>query len=536
MRPRAVRDPRALAAIIVGVGILLTCFARWTLSRVDASSEHRLLRVQTAQAASVLSTAVTLIEQPLATTLSVQQVAGPGDDAAFATFMAPYVGPGKPFVSASLWRRHGGDVSPVATTGAAAALPAGDPRAHTFVLDAFAAPGTTARQVAVDGRRLLVWTKADPRTGLAVYAERELAADRRSPVDSNSAYAGLHYAMYVGHRADSASLLATDVDPASLPMSGGTAHESIPFADTGLTLVTTTHGHLGSTLSRWLPLGVLLGGLLLTVIAGLTGHRLASGRRDAERSAATITELYERGDRLYAQQRELFERLQRALLPHVNPTMADLEIASQYVAGARGTEIGGDWYSIVALDEHRFGFVVGDVSGRGVDAVAVMAQARFTVRAYLIDGDEPALALEKCSRQFDITMDGHLTTVIAGVGDVRTGKITIASAGHPAPLVLDGSATAVHLRPGLPLGVGPATYEQTMFELERDATLFCFTDGLVERRGESIDSGLERLAATLVEAGDRPVQDLVAHTVDTLRTADASDDIAVLALRRVESR
>jgi len=213
--------------------------------------------------------------------------------------------------------------------------------------------------------------------------------------------------------------------------------------------------------------------------------------------------------------------------------MPGLEVASQYVAGAHGVEIGGDWYSVVALDEHRFGFVVGDVSGRGVDTVAVMAQARFTIRAYLLDGQEPAAALEKCSRQFDIASDGHLTTVITGVGDVHTGEIVVANAGHPLPLIVDGDVRPVQVPPGRPLGTGPARYVQSRFCLPEGATLFCFTDGLVERRGEDIDAGLGRLAATLSKAADRPVDELVAHAVATLRHADAADDIAALAIRRV---
>ncbi len=93
------------------------------------------------------------------------------------------------------------------------------------------------------------------------------------------------------------------------------------------------------------------------------------------------------------------------------------------------------------MGEDDFAFVVGDVSGHGIDAVAEMARARFTVRAYLVDGDSPQAALEKCSHQFDITTDGHMVTVVAGVGNRRTGELTVASAGRPAPLLVhaDGS-------------------------------------------------------------------------------------------------
>lgn len=207
-------------------------------------------------------------------------------------------------------------------------------------------------------------------------------------------------------------------------------------------------------------------------------------------------------------QRELFLRLQRALLPHVIPTIPQLDVATSYVAGSAGVEIGGDWYSIVDIGEDRFGFVVGDVSGKGIDTVAEMARARFTIRAYLVDGASPAESLEKCSHQFDIAVDEHIVTVVVGVGTWRTGEVVVASAGHPPPLLLTAEDAAyVDLPVGPPLGVGATGYEAATFTMPRGSTLLAFTDGLVERRGEDIDDGMRRLA-------------------------DAADDTAVLALRR----
>lgn len=533
-RRRAALEPGRVAALIAVAGTLLTATATFTTARIDANSERRLLHQQTRQAAAVLGAAITVIEQPLSTALSVTEVAAPGGASeAFTRVMAPYVGAGRPFVTVSLWQRHGDRLTRVAGSGAEPALPPDGPATQAYLLRAFDAATTTVRQVTVGSRTRIAWVRADPRTGFAVYAERAIPADRRAPVDRDSAYANLDYAIYVGPRVTGDALSTTDVDPASLPLRGPTDRESVPFGDTVLTLVTSPRVHLGPAQSRWLPIGLLVGGVLLTTIAALAGRRLARGRRDAEDDAATITALYEQVESLYGQQRELFERLQRALLPQAHPRITDLEIASRYVAGARGTEVGGDWYSVVALDDHRFGFVVGDVSGRGVDTVAVMAQARFTIRAYLLDGHGPAAALARCSRQFDITTDGHLTTVVAGVGDVLTGEVTIASAGHPPPMLVNGTIAPVDVPPGRPLGTGPATYEQVTFRMPPGATLFCFTDGLVERRGESIDVGLDRLASTLEAAADHSVDELVAHAVQVLRTPEAADDVAALALRRV---
>jgi hypothetical protein len=523
-----------VAAVIAVVCLLLTALGSWTTARVDANSERRLLDQQTSQAAAVLSTAIVVVQQPMSTALSVQAVAGPmGDRDAFTRFMSAYVGPGKLFVSASLWHRDGDQVSELVSTGVD---PAQAPHPTTQVLRAFDSETATTRQVTAGDQSRIAWALADPGLGFAVYAERAIPADRRSPVDRDSAFANLHYAIYLGTHISDEALTTTDVDPTSLPLTDDTSRETVDFGDSKLTLVTTARGHLGSALSRWLPLGILIGGLLITVAAALAGWRLVRGQRDAEEGAATITTLYEQVEFLYGQQRDLFVRLQRALLPHENPTIRGLEIASKYVAGARGTDIGGDWYSVVALDEHRFAFVVGDVSGRGVDTVAVMAQARFTIRAYLMDGDEPAAALEKCSHQFDIAADGHLTTVITGVGDVRTGDVRIANAGHPPPMLVDAAVRQVEVPPGAPLGIGPSRYEQVTVRVEPGATLFCFTDGLVERRGEDIDTGLARLATTLADGRGLPVADLVDETVSTLRNDDAADDIAALAIHWTGAR
>jgi serine phosphatase RsbU (regulator of sigma subunit) len=222
--------------------------------------------------------------------------------------------------------------------------------------------------------------------------------------------------------------------------------------------------------------------------------QLVSRRERAERDSATITDLYAKLDVLYSQQRGIAETLQRALLPRANPTIPGLEIATRYVAGADGVDIGGDWYSIVVIDDRHFAFVVGDVSGRGVSAAAVMARLRFTTRAYLLEGHPPDAVLQMCSHQLDINDDGHFATVLIGLVDRDTREVTLANAGHPEPLIIVGAhadyaATTV----GPPLGTVTARYVSTSFVMAPGSVLLAFTDGLVERRDQSLDIGLDRL-------------------------------------------
>lgn len=526
------RHPNRVAVVICVVGLLLTLGSTYATAKVDHNTEQRLLDVSSKQVGAVLSAAVLAIQAPLATALSVQPVAGPRDIQTFTRVLGPSVGPDKVFVSASLWQRRAGRLVRLATVGAA---PIQSVRADATLEQlraAFQAKTFTARAVSKGDRHWLAYAQASEASGYAVYAERAIPASRRSPVDRDSAFADLHYAIYLGPRISPAALQTTDVAMDSLPLEGTTSTTTVPFGDSVLTIVTSPRRHLGAALSEQLPLVLLLGGLLLTAVAARTGQQLVRRRIVAEEGAATITGLYDRVEASYGELRELSVRLQRALLPAVIPEVGRLETAAEYVAGAQGVDIGGDWYSMIGTGEDTFAFVVGDVSGRGVDAVASMAHARFTLRAYLVDGDSPAVALAKCSHQFDITADGHLITVVVGVGNWRTGELTLASAGHPAPLVLrDGVAGFIEAKGGPPLGVGPTEFPSATYQMVEGEMLMLYTDGLIERRAEVLDIGMDRLAGTVEQVADRPVADIVAHALTSLRDADAADDIAILAFR-----
>jgi serine phosphatase RsbU (regulator of sigma subunit) len=526
-------------AIICTVGFVLTILASWAVARVDRNTEQRLLEVQTRQAATVLSAAILVIQQPLTTALGVQTATGPEPDVAvFRQGMSAYIGSDEDqvFVTASLWRRDVDEVHRHVSLGAEPWMDPGGAEVQAFLARALDSSTSVVERVVRDDRSHIAYAVADPTTGFVVYAESAIRADRRSRSEDDVAFADIDYAIYLGDETRLADLTTTDVDPASLPLGEPSYQTTVPFGDTVITFVTTPHHHLGSSLSHRLPLILLFGGLVLTAAATLVTRRLLTTRAEAENNTATISALYTRVDNLYEEQRALSVRLQHALLPQVIPNIPQLEIAAEYVAGAQGVDIGGDWYSIIEVGDDQFAFVVGDVSGRGVDAVAVMAHARFTLRAYLIDGNSPQQALEKCSRQFDVSIDGHMITVAVGVGNARTGEITLANAGHPPPLLVTaGGSEYLDVPVGPPLGVGPTSYRPATVSMPVGSTLVLYTDGLIERRAEGIDVGMRRLADLAEPLADEPVEHLVSHVVTTLRHADAPDDIAVLAFRRADS-
>jgi serine phosphatase RsbU (regulator of sigma subunit)/anti-sigma regulatory factor (Ser/Thr protein kinase) len=529
--------PRELVVIISLIGVCITGLSAWSAHRVDSKSEERLLEVQTRQAASVLSAAIFVIEQPLSSALTSQEVLGPdGDRSALVKSMTPSLGAEKAFVSASLWRSRSGTYQRLAATGVRQGMSRGGPEIQRFLDRARSSRTFVVSSVKVGNQSRIAYALAGPKTGLVLYAERVIPSNRRAPVDQDSAYKDLNYAIYLGRSTDAAALSTTDVDPADLPLEGTTYRTTVPFGDTVLTLVTSPRRHLGATLSELFPLIVLLGGLLLTVVASIVARTLAAARVRSEGNVGTISALYARVNSLYEEQRGLSLRLQRALLPQSSPVVPGFTFASDYIAGAAGVDIGGDWYSAIQVGDEEFAFVVGDVSGRGVDAVAVMARARFTLRAYLLDGSDPATALEKCSHQFDISTDGHIITAVVGLANWRTGHVTVANAGHPLPLLItEDLAEYVPVPVGPPLGIGSTRYTSTSFVLPEGSTLLAFTDGLIERRTEGIDVGMDRLAGVAAPLARVPVSDLVASVVSSLRLADGVDDVAVLALRREDA-
>lgn len=532
---------RRTSPLVTGIcllGLVATALGVWVAFRTDRNFERRLLETQTRQAATVLAAAVSDVHQPLIAALEVQAgVLVERRAEVFRTRFAPHVGAGKQFVSASVWQVDAEGVKLLATLGAAPGPKANGETTRSFVQRAVGVDTSIVTRVAAGKQARIAYALGDPKTGLVIYAERPLPANRRAPVDRDSAYADLDYAIYFGTGTDDAALTTTNVAPSALPLTGTTHKTSVPFGDTVLTLVTRPRHHLGSDLNQRMPWYVLVAGLLLTAITAAVARQALQARNRAEADTLTIRTLYEKVDTLFGEQRDLSIRLQRALLPRYIPNIPGLHVAAEYAAGATGIDIGGDWYSLIGTGDDTFAFVVGDVSGHGIDAVAEMAHARFTVRAYLLDGNAPHVALRKCSRQFDVASDGHLVTVIAGIGNVRTGEITIANAGHPRPLHIreDGSNEFVETALGPPLGVGAASYESTTFILPQDSTLLCYTDGLIERRGEDILVGLHRLARIASASKNREdLAEFLRHLLGQMRDEDAADDIALLAFKRVK--
>ncbi len=253
----------------------------------------------------------------------------------------------------------------------------------------------------------------------------------------------------------------------------------------------------------------------------------------AERAAMALEHA-----RSYERERSLAEVLQDHLLPEQLPRIPGLEMAARYRPSERVAQVGGDWYDAILLPDGRLGLVIGDVVGHGIQAAALMAELRAALRAYAIaETRSPARVVGLLNALFSATHRRMVATLLYMIVDAEGTRVRFASAGHPPPLLAGAGGEPRFLEhpASAPLGVTPHTpYTDVEGELAAGDTLLLYTDGLVERRGEPIDDGLERLAGSLAGA-PAELERLCAHV---LRRADGGagleDDTALVAVRRLE--
>lgn len=527
-----VRGAARAAAAVLATALVVTGVFSWLTYVAYSHTEDALLRLRAEDAGSLLTQATTTVQTELSAAADV--AAATGDPAKFAAAVAPEVGPKGTFVGASLWRVTSGGAQLLATAGGPLLLTA-EPTAGSF-LRTHDQPGRlgVSRLLHSDGALRIGYEAAatPPASGLVAYAEQALPAGRRLSVKASSPFADLRYAIYLGTDTDQADLLATDLSP--VPPTGSHATVTAPFGTSFITLVVTARQPLAGTLLRNLWWIVALTGSVLAVAAALAVGYVVRRRQQAEALAQALDEVARQNRALYRQQRGIAHTLQHALLPERLPEVSGIAAEASYTAGLAGTEVGGDWYDLVPLDADRALVVVGDVSGRGLRAAAVMASLRFAARAYAVQGDDPERILQQLAALISLEQEGRFATVLCALLDPGAHRLAVASAGHLPPLLLsDGVARYVPIAVGLPIGVAAAgdRYASTTVEVAPGATLMAFTDGVVERRGEMLDIGLERLRQVAADQSAGDLSSFVAGVVEAMGLHTVTDDAAVLAVR-----
>jgi serine phosphatase RsbU (regulator of sigma subunit) len=241
--------------------------------------------------------------------------------------------------------------------------------------------------------------------------------------------------------------------------------------------------------------------------------------------------------RLYQQQKQFADTMQRSLLPRSRPVIEGLEVGEVYEPSAR-VDVGGDLYDFLELDDGRLAVVLGDVTGHGVDATADMAMAKFVFRSLAREHPEPGDFLAAANDVICSEIGpGKFITMSYVVVDGVRGTVTGASAGHPAPrIVLPAGSTTRLEAHGLVLGIdGGQEYVESGADLPSGASLVLYTDGVIEARRKGELYGDERLDALLVQRRELPARALAVAVAEDAREfagGDLSDDLAVVVIRR----
>jgi GAF domain-containing protein/anti-sigma regulatory factor (Ser/Thr protein kinase) len=232
------------------------------------------------------------------------------------------------------------------------------------------------------------------------------------------------------------------------------------------------------------------------------------------------------------------EVLQRAVLPDSLPAVDGLRLDAEYRAGVAGSYAGGDWYDVFELGNDSIFFSVGDVMGKGAPAAALMGQVRSAIRAYAVSGQSPTEVLTSLDRLFNTLVEDRVVTAVVGTITPSTGRVVLSNAGHPPPLVVrsDGTVAFCPLQHSLLIAAGlngtPRPRDEMV--LERGDSLVMYSDGLIERRGELITNGMERLgaAATVIAKSGWPDRAAVTFA-SMLSNEELTDDVVVLCINYI---
>ncbi len=226
--------------------------------------------------------------------------------------------------------------------------------------------------------------------------------------------------------------------------------------------------------------------------------------------------------------RHISDTLQAAMLA---PASNLASVAARYVPAVGNLAVGGDWYDIMELPDGRRALVVGDCVGHGLDAATAMSQLRSAVRAMLLEGRGPAAMLDGLDSFASSVEGADCATVAVTVIDRQAQTVEYARAGHPPPLLVGRcGARWLDEAGGPPLGVGSGQARRSATaELREHDLVVLYSDGLVERRGESLDVGLARLARTAQELhGTGNVQYVADRLMQALMPEQDADDIVLV--------
>jgi len=275
---------------------------------------------------------------------------------------------------------------------------------------------------------------------------------------------------------------------------------------------------------------------LIRARGGPGGSRARVLEAELYTRARELQEVNERLRGAHAREREVALALQKAMLPAPRQ-MGHRRAAVRYRPAVGALNVCGDWYDLVDLvGGNRIGVAVGDVVGHGLEAAGVMGQLRSALTAASRVANGPAQALDVLGRFAHVVDGAESATAVTTFIDFDHHTITYSSAGHPPPALVHADGRVEFLNqatdPPLDARPDPLPRPQASTSFTDGATVVLYTDGLIERRGEDIDTGLDRLAASLVrntKADPETLADAVLH--ELLPPSGATDDTALIIVR-----
>ena len=272
---------------------------------------------------------------------------------------------------------------------------------------------------------------------------------------------------------------------------------------------------------------------VISLVTSESGRRFGPGDVKFFEQLAVLAATAVENARQYTERTKASQTLQRSLLPESLPDVPGWRTAGSYQPGAPGVEVGGDFYDLFAVDE-GFMMLLGDVTGKGVQAAALTALARHTARTAALFDSRPAAVLRLLNRVLREQPSPSFVTVVCARIE-PSGLVTIASAGHPLPLraLADGGAMTVGAH-GILLGASDeADWSEAPCRLLPGDTLLVYTDGVTETPGPEGRFGDERLLRLVAGAPRDPEQLLasVAAALSAFESVAILDDRAMLAVR-----
>lgn len=235
---------------------------------------------------------------------------------------------------------------------------------------------------------------------------------------------------------------------------------------------------------------------------------------------------------LFKREHEAAVILQRSLLPQSLPELEGIALAVRYEPAAPGLEVGGDWYEVVARDDGAVALTIGDVAGRGVRAASIMGRIRPALRAVVAEGHPPDEAMRRLDALIKESEQPEMATVFHLEYDPEAETGEYVRAGHPPALLRrpDGEVVDLDGRGTAPLGIlDQFEFRQHSVEIPLGSLILLYTDGLIERRGDDLARGLDRLRRVLA-AAPASAEGCLERIAAEYSDEDIPDDVAMLAV------